>query len=231
MSKRRFKRRATVERRQASANRRQAKATKKLSRGPATGRGAGDSREETPKQSKAKSTSPTRVQAKDGKKRGRPSSEPSPDSPPSSSDKPPPRRTRSRKKKEDDNPAALLAEMKDLEKRLRATVGGTACPDADFKRMVEHLKTVCPGPKQCKIVVTRCDPEEMDTEHGTCSKDKNVFTIEINKALNEYETEHVLIHEWAHMLAWRPYHPLMGDHGSDWGVWYAMVWRKYHGVE
>lgn len=211
-------------------NRRLARKTKKLSRSPSKGGAAGKSREKAPKQPKAKGTSPARVRTKGGSERGRPASEPSPDSPPSISEKPP-RRTRSRKKKEPDNPAALLAEMQALEKRLRASVGGTACPEAEFKRMVEHLKTVCPGPKLCKVVVTRLDPEEMDTEYGSCSKEKNVFTIEISKALNEYETEHVLIHEWAHMLAWRPYHPLMGDHGSDWGVWYAMVWRKYHGVE
>lgn len=143
----------------------------------------------------------------------------------------PPKRTRGRKKKEPDDPSVLLAEMKDLEKRLRATVGGTECPDDEFKKMVEHLRTVCPGPKNCKVIVQRIDPEEMTAEYGSCERERSVFTISINRALNEYETEHVLIHEWAHMLAWRPYHPLMGDHGSDWGVWYAMTWRKYHGVE
>lgn len=198
-------------------NRRQAKG-KKLSRG-------------VPK-SQSKKRETALKQSKSTKKKdisNRQTLEPSPDSPPSATGKPP-KRTRSRKKESDD-PSALLAEMKDLEKRLRATVGGTNCPEAEFKRMVEHLKTVCPGPKMCKVVVTRLDPEDMEAEYGSCSKEKNVFTIEISKALNEYETEHVLIHEWAHMLAWRPYHPLMGDHGSDWGVWYAMVWRKYHGVE
>jgi hypothetical protein len=48
--------------------------------------------------------------------------------------------------------------------------------------------------------------------------------------LTDYETTHVLIHEWAHILAWRPYHPLQGDHGPDWGVWYSLVWRQYFGV-
>lgn len=208
---------------------RAATAKKKLSRSPSKGRGAGKSREETPKQPKV--TAKARVQTKGGAKRSRPLSEASPDSPSSLTEKPP-KRTRSRKKKpEEDNPATLLSEMKDLEKRLRATVGGTQCPDDEFKVMVSHLKTVCPGPKLCKIIVVRLEPEEMESEHGTCSKEKNIFTIEVNKSLNEYETEHVLIHEWAHMLAWRPYHPLMGDHGSDWGVWYSMTWRKYHGVE
>ena len=47
----------------------------------------------------------------------------------------------------------------------------------------------------------------------------------------QQETEETLIHEWAHMMDWRPYHPLSGDHGPTWGVWYASVFSSYCGVK
>jgi hypothetical protein len=47
----------------------------------------------------------------------------------------------------------------------------------------------------------------------------------------QQETEETLIHEWAHMMDWRPYHPLTGDHAATWGVWYAAVFSAYCGVK
>jgi hypothetical protein len=66
---------------------------------------------------------------------------------------------------------------------------------------------------------------------GYCGKHRRTFTIEVRAGLSEYETTHVLLHEWAHMLNWRPYHPLSGDHDASWGVWYARIWQKYFSVE
>lgn len=97
--------------------------------------------------------------------------------------------------------------------------------------MVDHLKNVCPPPDRCKVTVKRLPPEDMPSEYGSCDKEKNVFEITVEEGLTEYETQHVLLHEWAHMLAWQPYHPLMGDHSANWGVWYSLVWRKYHACE
>lgn len=73
--------------------------------------------------------------------------------------------------------------------------------------------------------------EAIPGEHGSCEKLGRTFTITISRELTEYETEHVLLHEWAHMLSWRPHHPLSGDHGPDWGVWFALVWRSYYGTQ
>ena len=94
--------------------------------------------------------------------------------------------------------------------------------------MVAHLRAVCPVPTGCGLDVRRHDMAP--GMNGACGKSRHRFTIEIHGDLSEYETEHVLIHEWAHMLAWRPHHPLSGDHGPDWGVWYSAVWRQYYGV-
>ena len=99
--------------------------------------------------------------------------------------------------------------------------------------MVEHLRVVCPPPKRCKLTVKRVDHSEEleEDEYGCCLKERDFFEILVDASLTEYEAMHILIHEWAHMLAWRPYHPIMGDHGADWGVWYARVWQKYLGME
>jgi hypothetical protein len=101
-----------------------------------------------------------------------------------------------------------------------------ACSPARFRAMVRHLRKVCPVPPGCVLTVRRV---AMDGG-GICCKTRNRFLIEVNKDLTERESEHIVLHEWAHMYAWRPHHPLSGDHGPDWGVWYSQVWRQYYGT-
>lgn len=102
------------------------------------------------------------------------------------------------------------------------------CSDDQFRAIVAHLRAVCPPPHGTSLEVRRVAGLD---DHGTCEKHRRRFRIEIRAEMSYYETTHTLIHEWAHMLSWRPYHPLSGDHGSDWGVWYSRVWRKYYGTE
>jgi hypothetical protein len=64
--------------------------------------------------------------------------------------------------------------------------------------------------------------------HGWCEKKHTRFSIAISRDLSLTETEWVLIHEWAHMLDWRPHHPLIHTHGPTWGVMYATIWQRYH---
>jgi len=123
----------------------------------------------------------------------------------------------------------LRALLRQLQKDLRKNRG--SCEEADFRRMVDHLSTMVPPPKRCRYTVKRLPSEEMSSEYGYVTKERDKFEIYLDKSMTEYETEHVLLHEWAHMLAWQPYHPLMGDHSANWGVWYSLVWRKYHGCE
>ncbi len=112
---------------------------------------------------------------------------------------------------------------------VRSADARARCSDEYFRVITGHLRTVVPVPRGCSLAVQRVDLSV--GENGYTTKSGRVFTIAIYSGLSEYETEHVLIHEWAHMLAWRPHHPLSGDHGPDWGVWYAAVYRKYYGVE
>lgn len=119
--------------------------------------------------------------------------------------------------------------LRQLQKDIRKHRG--SCEEADFRRMVDHLQTMAPPPKRCRVSVKRLPAEEMSEEYGYVLKERDKFEIFLDKSMTEYETENVLLHEWAHMLAWQPYHPLMGDHSANWGVWYSLVWRKYHACE
>lgn len=123
----------------------------------------------------------------------------------------------------------LRSLLRQLQKDIRKHRG--SCDESEFRRMVDHLQTMCPPPKRCRVSVKRLPAEEMSEEYGYVLKERDRFEIYIDKSMTVYETEHVLLHEWAHMLAWQPYHPLMGDHSANWGVWYSLVWRKYHAVE
>ena len=133
-------------------------------------------------------------------------------------------------KEEASDLVGVLSELRGITKKLNRT-SSMVCSDEEFRDKVEHIKTMCPPPKRCKVKVSRVSPEEMTEEHGYVTKHRDQFEIVIANNLTEYETTHVLLHEWAHMLAWRPYHPLQGDHGGDWGVWYANIWRQYFGVQ
>lgn len=123
--------------------------------------------------------------------------------------------------------AKLQNNLRTFQGHIRSSRDHTPCTSDEFRYMVDHIRTVCPLPKGCTCV---CSREESD-ETGFTSKTRKEFTIMIDKSLTRYETEHVLVHEWAHVLAWRPHHPLSGDHGPDWGVWYSLAYRKYHGLE
>src|SRR5690606_15341167 len=101
------------------------------------------------------------------------------------------------------------------------------CTDEEFRAMVAHLRAVAPVPRGCSVTVHRVADL---ADHGYTSKHRANFTIEVAAGMTHLETELTLIHEWAHMLAWRPHHPLSGDHGPDWGVWYALCYSRYHGV-
>lgn len=92
--------------------------------------------------------------------------------------------------------------------------------------MVKHVRAVAPPPHGCSVDVRRLPL----AAHGYTSKARRRFLIEIDEDLSPLETEWVLIHEWAHMLDWRPYHPLSGDHGPTWAIWQGAIYRAYYGV-
>lgn len=51
------------------------------------------------------------------------------------------------------------------------------------------------------------------------------FIIRIDRALQEPARSLILMHEWAHALAWHPNHRSVEDHGPEWGVAHARIWQ------
>ena len=52
------------------------------------------------------------------------------------------------------------------------------------------------------------------------------FQITINSRLSWDATWQVLIHEWGHALAWREGHETVDDHGPEWGLACALIYRE-----
>lgn len=98
----------------------------------------------------------------------------------------------------------------------------------EFNQWVDHLRAVSPPPPRATVEVRRVDPELLDGSPGDTDKHRSKFTILIDKTLSRMETEWTLIHEWAHMKDWRPYHPLYSNHGPTWGVHYSEVYQAFY---
>ena len=73
----------------------------------------------------------------------------------------------------------------------------------------------------------------LTTEAGYCELQDATgrFLIVIDSRLSQRETVDTLIHELAHVLDWSHVHGHTQDHGPTWGVRFAYVYRRYHGVE
>jgi hypothetical protein len=100
------------------------------------------------------------------------------------------------------------------------------CKSHEFTTIKERLMRMCPPPKGTVVRVYR--RSNMPDAKGDIEKVRNIFTIRICMSLSQREAEETLIHEWAHMMDWHAHHPLSGDHGATWGVWYARVYSAYH---
>lgn len=52
------------------------------------------------------------------------------------------------------------------------------------------------------------------------------FEITINSKLSWDATWQVLIHEWGHALSWKEGHECCDDHGPEWGLACALIYRE-----
>ena len=83
-------------------------------------------------------------------------------------------------------------------------------------------------PMYAKVTISRVDPSKMEGLTGACSKKGKGFLIEVANNLTETETEAILIHEYAHALAWSETRPDTTDHDEIFWIWNGRVYRKYH---
>jgi hypothetical protein len=89
-----------------------------------------------------------------------------------------------------------------------------------FQKLIRFLKKEYP---QYKVRVRR--KKLPGCLLGECEwKPDGWFTIRIQPHLPEEVANHILVHEWAHVLAW----DLPGDdHGRHWGRAYSKLYRQF----
>lgn len=92
-----------------------------------------------------------------------------------------------------------------------------------FSSVLARLRGVCPP----DLPVTVRRKKVADSDDGWCSKRGDRYRIVINSAATEERQIEVLLHEWAHSLAWSFESELEPHHGPHWGIAYA---RCYHAV-
>lgn len=86
-----------------------------------------------------------------------------------------------------------------------------------FQSVVSILRKKVPP--QEKVVVRR---KLLKDSSGYCIKRDGKFQIRVCRSLEENAAILVLVHEWAHTLAWEKDG---SDHSPGWGTCYARCWR------
>lgn len=90
-----------------------------------------------------------------------------------------------------------------------------------FKSVVQMLREDLPP--AFPVTVNRC---KVSSEiAGDCAKKGERFIIRISSGLEEDAAILILMHEWAHALAWTFERAGVRDHGPEWGVAYSRVYR------
>ena len=87
-------------------------------------------------------------------------------------------------------------------------------------------------PGRGKVILRRVQmPQTAWADVDTHYCGKRYFTIRIHRDVNEQQAIELLVHEFAHILDWKPSTPwscsLYEDHGISWGRKYSIVYRSY----
>ncbi len=97
-----------------------------------------------------------------------------------------------------------------------------------YYQVLQLLRKEMPPP--LPVIVRRSKIKE----EGYCMKSNGKFHIRINIALSESKIIDVLLHEWAHTLAWTNRHDRLTIakfreevHGPEWGLAYSKVYQLF----
>jgi predicted SprT family Zn-dependent metalloprotease len=97
----------------------------------------------------------------------------------------------------------------------------------EFNKVLATLRALVPPAHPVEVRRVK-----MADDWGYCilvAKPKKKFKIRVNKANGNEFSIWVLMHEWAHALAWTMEHQRVDDHGPEFGIAYARVWKAYYG--
>lgn len=92
----------------------------------------------------------------------------------------------------------------------------------DWARLLRHeLPTLLPVEvRRARLRGVEGDCCLMRRQDGTPYR----FRIRIDNRLGTHAAFHVLVHEYAHALAWTTESPRVEDHGPEWGLAMARIW-------
>lgn len=120
--------------------------------------------------------------------------------------------------------------------RLRAKSFMAEARFKRFQQVVAGLRRFCPTAFPVVVRTGLLSPHI----EGTCTRRRNRFVIKIADRLDQKTGIDVLLHEWAHAVAWNhrldvvtkapPNDPHVLEriaHGPEWGVAYGLVWRTF----
>jgi len=68
----------------------------------------------------------------------------------------------------------------------------------EFRRILAVLRELCPAAKPVVVRTAWLAPEIL----GECTRRRHRFVVRLNNQMGEGQAVEVLIHEWAHALAW-----------------------------
>lgn len=103
------------------------------------------------------------------------------------------------------------------------------CSAKRFRAICDEIRALCPTPRGMRVKFRRVSPTKLDLLGNTTQRGRTV-SIEISSNLTETETEDTVLHEYAHVLSWRPFHAITSDHDAHWGIAFSDVYRAYHGT-
>jgi hypothetical protein len=130
------------------------------------------------------------------------------------------------------NLVAYKGDLAPVKKPSAPLVGVQDSPE--FTHTLAYLKKLCPPPLPIRLSFAYMD----ETTLGQCQRKKRHFLIRLNKAMNKFQAVDVLVHEWAHVLAWNyaldrlaanpatsPVEFDTASHDETWGCAYARTYR------
>lgn len=96
-----------------------------------------------------------------------------------------------------------------------------------YRRILKELRELCPPLVPVK---TRRRPLKDCMGYTTLIHNDDGlpthFVLTIDSRLSWEATWTTLVHEWAHCQAWHQDHRAIDDHGPEFGIAYANIWRQ-----
>ncbi len=105
-----------------------------------------------------------------------------------------------------------------------------------FPRILSGLRVLCPPAQPVIVRASRLPDDTL----GQCLRRRHKFVIQLSHRLREHDAIEVLVHEWAHALAWNYLLDELGkrsnmtddeferhSHDAAWGCAYSRTYRAY----